>query len=122
MQTRNNNNDNENKITALYCRLSRDDGLEGESNSLGNQRKLLAMRANELGLKNIEYYVDDGYTGTNFNRPDFKRMEKDIKEGRVGAVLVKDLSRLGRNYVAVVSIRKKSFRCMVSGLLLLRTA
>ncbi|MBR0341416.1 MAG: recombinase family protein [Oscillospiraceae bacterium] len=122
MQTRNNNNDNENKITALYCRLSRDDGLEGESNSIGNQRKLLAMRANELGLKNIEYYVDDGYTGTNFNRPDFKRMEKDIKEGRVGAVLVKDLSRLGRNYVAVVSIRKKSFRCMVSGLLLLRTA
>ena len=101
MQTRNNNNDNENKITALYCRLSRDDGLEGESNSIGNQRKLLAMRANELGLKNIEYYVDDGYTGTNFNRPDFKRMEKDIKEGRVGAVLVKDLSRLGRNYVAV---------------------
>ncbi len=91
----------DNKITALYCRLSRDDGVDGESNSIGTQKKMLAMKANELGLGNIEYYVDDGYTGTNFNRPDFRRMEADIKSGRVGAVLVKDLSRLGRNYVAV---------------------
>ena len=91
----------ENRITALYCRLSRDDGTDRESNSISNQKKLLAMKANELGLGNIEYYVDDGYTGTNFNRPDFKRLEADIKAGKVGALLVKDMSRLGRNYVAV---------------------
>ena len=91
----------ENKITALYCRLSRDDGTEGESNSIGTQKKLLTMKANELGIDNIEFYVDDGFTGTNFNRPDFRRLESDIKKGLVKAVLVKDLSRLGRNYVTV---------------------
>ena len=92
---------NENKITALYCRLSREDGDEGESNSIGNQKKMLALKAKELGLGNIEYYVDDGYTGTNFNRPDYNRLKADIMEGRIGAVLVKDLSRLGRDYVGM---------------------
>ena len=103
MQTRNKNNrlEPENRITALYCRLSRDDGAEGESNSIGTQKKMLTMKAKELGLENIEYYVDDGYTGTNFDRPAFRKMEAEIKDGRIGAVLVKDLSRLGRNYVAV---------------------
>ena len=100
MQTRNKKNI-DNTITALYCKLSRDDGLEGESNSIGTQKKLLTMKARELGLGNIEYYVDDGYTGTNFDRPDFRRLEKDIEDGLVGTVLVKDLSRLGRNYVSV---------------------
>ena len=95
------NKENENKITAIYCRLSRDDGVEGESNSIGTQKKLLTMKANELGLDNLEFYVDDGYSGTNFNRPDFKRLEDDVKKGIVKAVLVKDLSRLGRNYVSV---------------------
>ncbi|MBR0342409.1 MAG: recombinase family protein [Oscillospiraceae bacterium] len=92
---------NENRITALYCRLSREDGDEGESNSIGNQKKMLALKAKELGLGNIEYYVDDGYTGTNFNRPDYNRLKADIMEGRVGAVLVKDLSRLGRDYIGM---------------------
>lgn len=100
MQTRKKIND-ENKITALYCRVSRDEGLEGESNSIGTQKKMLAMKARELGLGNIEYYVDDGYTGTNFNRPDYKRMKADIEKGLVKVVMVKDLSRLGRDYVGV---------------------
>ena len=95
------NKEYENKITAIYCRLSRDDGVEGESNSIGTQKKLLTMKANELGLDNLEFSVDDGYSGTNFNRPDFKRLEDDVKRGLVKAVLVKDLSRLGRNYVSV---------------------
>ncbi len=89
------------QITALYCRLSRDDGSEGESNSIATQKKLLTLKANEMGLTNLKYYVDDGYTGTNFNRPSFREMEEDIKAGKVKAVLVKDLSRLGRNYVTV---------------------
>ena len=72
---------NENKITALYCRLSREDGDEGESNSIGNQKKMLALKAKELGLGNIEYYVDDGYTGTNFNRPDYNRLKADAYPG-----------------------------------------
>lgn len=101
MQTRNSIIDDEYKITALYCRLSRDDGLEGDSNSIATQKKMLAIKANELGLKNCQYYVDDGYTGTNFDRPDFRRLESDIKAGKIGSILVKDLSRLGRNYVAV---------------------
>ncbi|MBR3354718.1 MAG: recombinase family protein [Oscillospiraceae bacterium] len=92
---------NENRITALYCRLSSADGDDGESNSIGNQKKMLALKAKELGLGNIEYYVDDGYTGTNFNRPDYNRLKADIMKGRVGTVMVKDLSRLGRDYVGM---------------------
>lgn len=85
-------------ITALYCSLSRDDGAEGESNSIGNQKKLLKQFAKEHGLDNTRYYVDDGYTGTNFNRPGFKKMIEDIELGYISTVIVKDLSRLGRRY------------------------
>lgn len=88
-------------ITALYCRLSRDDGTECESNSIGNQKKLLSQKAKELGLSNTKCYVDDGYTGTNFNRPGFQSMIEDIDMGFVSVVIVKDLSRLGRDYVSV---------------------
>ena len=88
-------------ITAIYCRLSRDDGKECESNSIGNQKKLLSQRAKELKLTNTKYYVDDGYTGTNFNRPGFQAMLEDIEMGYVTTVMVKDLSRLGRDYVSV---------------------
>ncbi len=88
-------------ITALYCRLSRDDGTDSESNSISNQKKLLAQKAKELGLSNTREYVDDGYTGTNFNRPGFQQMLEDIDEGYVPAVIVKDVSRLGRDYVSV---------------------
>jgi len=88
-------------ITALYCRLSRDDGMDGDSNSVANQKRLLSQKAKELGLANTKYYVDDGYTGTNFNRPGFQAMLGDIDMGYVTAVMVKDLSRLGRDYVSV---------------------
>ncbi len=89
------------KITALYCRLSRDDELSGESNSIVHQKEILEAYAKKRGYENIEFYVDDGYSGTNFNRPDFQRMLSDIESGRVGRVIVKDMSRFGRNYVMV---------------------
>ena len=88
-------------ITALYCRLSRDDGADGDSNSVTNQKRLLAQKAKEMGLGNTKFYVDDGYTGTNFNRPAFQAMLDDIDMGYVTTVMVKDLSRLGRDYVSV---------------------
>ena len=94
-------NKNQMGITALYCRLSRDDGTESESNSIGNQKKLLSQKAKEMGLTDTKYYVDDGYTGTNFNRPGFQQLIDDIEIGLVSAVMVKDLSRLGRDYVSV---------------------
>lgn len=94
-------NKNQIGITALYCRLSRDDGTESESNSIGNQKKLLSQKAKEMGLTDTKYYVDDGYTRTNFNRPGFQQLIDDIEIGLVSAVMVKDLSRLGRDYVSV---------------------
>lgn len=88
-------------ITAIYCRLSRDDGKDNESNSISNQKKMLTQKARELGLTNTKYYVDDGYTGTNFNRPGFQELLDDIEMGYISVVIVKDLSRLGRDYVSV---------------------
>ena len=88
-------------ITALYCRLSRDDGAEGESNSIANQKKLLSKYAKEHGFINTKFYVDDGYTGTNFNRPGFQRMLEDMDMGYISTVIVKDSSRFGRNYLEV---------------------
>ena len=95
------NNTNTIGITALYCRLSRDDGMEGDSNSVANQKKLLAKYCKENGFDNIKYYVDDGYTGTNFNRPDFQKLLDDIDMGYISTVIVKDMSRLGRDYLQV---------------------
>lgn len=88
-------------ITALYCRLSRDDGAEGESNSISNQKKLLQKYAKENGFENTRFYIDDGFTGTNFNRPDFQRLLSDIELGYVATIIVKDMSRLGREYLQV---------------------
>lgn len=88
-------------LTALYCRLSRDDGAEGDSNSVANQKRLLQKYAKENSLGNTRFYVDDGYTGTNFNRPSFQKMIEDVEMGYVTAVIVKDMSRLGRDYVTV---------------------
>jgi len=88
-------------ITALYCRLSRDDGAEGDSNSIQNQKKLLQKWAKENGLGNTRCYVDDGYTGTNFNRPGFQQLLEDIEMGYVAVIIVKDMSRLGRDYLQV---------------------
>lgn len=91
------------EITALYCRLSHDDGREGESNSIVNQKEYLLKYAKEHGFPNPKYYVDDGFTGTNFDRPSFKEMSADIDKGLVKTVIVKDLSRFGRNYIEVGS-------------------
>ena len=90
-------NPNALRFTALYCRLSRDDGVEGDSNSVANQKKLLKRFAKENGLTNTRYYVDDGYTGTNFERPGFQKMIEDIDLGYISTVIVKDLSRLIRD-------------------------
>lgn len=86
-------------VTALYCRLSIEDGRENESMSISNQKALLRDFAEKNGLLDYEYYVDDGYTGRNFNRPSFQRMIADIEAGKVKCVITKDLSRLGRNYI-----------------------
>lgn len=90
-----------NMVTALYCRLSRDDDAQGDSNSIANQKKLLSKYAKEYGLSNTKYFVDDGYTGTNFNRPGFIEMADAVESGYIGAILVKDMSRLGRDYLQV---------------------
>lgn len=92
-------NTNSEQITALYCRLSKDDELQGESNSITNQKKMLSKYAEEHDFPNTQFYVDDGYTGTNFNRPDFIRMLEDIKAGKINTVITKDLSRFGRDYL-----------------------
>lgn len=89
------------KITALYCRLSRDDELQGESNSIINQKAILKKYADDNGFKNTMFFVDDGYSGTNFNRPDWLRLTSLIDEGKVGVIIVKDMSRLGRDYLQV---------------------
>ena len=89
------------KITALYCRLSRDDDLQGESNSIVNQKAILKKYADEQGFGNAMYFVDDGYSGTNFNRPDWQRLTGMIDEGLIGTIIVKDMSRLGRDYLQV---------------------
>ena len=89
------------KITALYCRLSRDDDQQGDSNSIVNQKAFLARFAREKGFRNIEYFVDDGYSGANFQRPDWQRMMALVDEGKIGIVVAKDMSRIGRNYLEV---------------------
>ena len=91
----------ENKITALYCRLSQDDGREGESNSIVNQKAMLKEYALKNHFKNIRYFVDDGYSGTTFDRPSFRDLESLVEDGKVGIIIVKDMSRLGRNYLQV---------------------
>ena len=88
---------NQMKITALYCRLSQDDGLDGESNSIQNQKRILEQYAMDHRFPNPQFYVDDGYSGANFNRPDFQRMMADMEDGKIGVIITKDLSRLGRN-------------------------
>ena len=86
-------------VTALYCRLSIEDGRDNESMSISNQKAMLRDFAEKNGFLDYEFYVDDGYTGRNFNRPSFQRMIADIESGQVKCVITKDLSRLGRNYI-----------------------
>lgn len=89
------------KITILYCRLSNEDALEGESNSIQNQRELLTKYAREQGYTNLKTLIDDGYTGTNFQRPGVQEGFELVKQGLVGCWIVKDLSRFGRDYLTV---------------------
>ncbi len=86
------------KITALYCRLSQDDVNVGDSMSIQSQKAILEKFAREMGKIAYSFYVDDGYSGTNFQRPSFQRMI-DIEDGKIDTVITKDLSRLGRNYL-----------------------
>ena len=104
MNRNNNSKKNNSKITspmitALYCRLSLEDGKDNESMSISNQKLLLKDYAEKNGMFNCEFYVDDGFTGRNFNRPAFQRMISDIEAGKISCVITKDLSRLGRNYI-----------------------
>ncbi|MCM1376351.1 MAG: recombinase family protein [Muribaculum sp.] len=87
------------KITALYCRLSQDDGNVGDSMSIQSQKAILEKFAREMGKAAYSFYVDDGYSGTNFQRPSFQKMIADIEDGKIDTVITKDLSRLGRNYL-----------------------
>ena len=89
------------KITALYPRLSHEDELQGESNSISNQKRILETYAKQNGFSNLRWYTDDGYSGANFQRPGFQSMLADIEAGKVATVIVKDMSRLGRNYLQV---------------------
>ena len=82
---------------AIYIRLSREDGDDMESESVTNQRSLLIGYLKAQNLVAVDIYIDDGYTGTNFERPDFKRMLNDIEKGKINMVITKDLSRLSRN-------------------------
>ena len=91
----------DNRITALYERLSRDDEMQGESNSITNQKKYLEDYAVQHGFGNIQHFSDDGYSGTSLNRPAFNSLLTEIEAGRVGTVIVKDMSRFGRNYLQV---------------------
>ena len=91
---------NPNKITALYCRLSQDDGLDGESNSIANQKSILEQYAIDHRFPNIKFYVDDGYSGANFNRPDFQRMMSDMEDGKIGIIITKD-------YCAIIGLNQK---------------
>lgn len=88
-------------ITALYCRLSNEDDQEGESNSISNQRAILLKYAQDHGFRNTQFFVDDGYTGTNFDRPAMQELLALVEAGQVGTIIVKDLSRFGRDYLQV---------------------
>ena len=92
---------NDNKITALYCRLSRDDELQGDSNSIIHQKDILKKYADDNGFKNTDFFVDDGFSGTNFNRPDWQRLMEMVNQEKVATLIVKDMSRLGRDYLKV---------------------
>ena len=98
------------ELTALYCRLSRDDELQGDSNSIVHQKKILEKYSREHGSSNFKFYVDDGITGTTFNRPGFQQMIADIEAGLVQRVIIKDRSRFGRDYLQVSMYTEIIFR------------
>ena len=89
------------RYTILYVRISKADDAAGDSNSITTQLAILQKYANDHAYQNIKVIKDDGYSGTNFNKPDFQRMLEDIENGLIGIVIVKDMSRFGRNYILV---------------------
>lgn len=95
------NKGQEEKITALYGRLSDDDGVDMESNSISNQRTILQDYARKNGYLHPQFFYDDGVSGTTFDRPGFKQMQELVEAGKVATIIVKDLSRFGRNYLEV---------------------
>ena len=97
------------KATALYCRLSRDDELAGESNSITNQKSILSKYAKENNFQNIKFFVDDGYSGTTFTRPAFMEMMELAESGKIKTIIVKDHSRLGRNRLVVGQLLEEDF-------------
>lgn len=97
------------KITALYCRLSQEDMRDGESLSIENQRIILQKYADDHGFLNCKFYVDDGYSGANFNRPAFKEMMAEVENNNVSTVIVKDQSRLGRDYLQTGMLMEVTF-------------
>lgn len=98
------------KITALYERLSKDDELNGESNSITNQKKILEDYAEKNGYANLSHYTDDGWSGASFDRPNWKRLIEDVEQGKIGTVIVKDMSRVGRDYLQVGFYTEVLFR------------
>ena len=92
------------KITPLYEHLSRDDELQGESNSISNQKQMLEDFARRNGLPNPTHFTDDGISGTRFARPGFLAIMEEVEAGRVEAIVIKDMSRLGRDYLKVVKL------------------
>lgn len=97
------------KITALYCRLSRDDMLQGESNSITNQKSIVRKYAMENGFSNTQFFVDDGYSGVSFTRPSFMELMELAEAGNIGTIIVKDHSRLGRNRLVVGQLLEEDF-------------
>ena len=100
---------NNEKITALYCRLSRDDEQLGESNSIKNQKSILSKYAKDNNFINTKFFVDDGYSGTSFTRPAFVEMMELAEQGHIGTIIVKDHSRLGRNRLIVGQLLEEDF-------------
>jgi DNA invertase Pin-like site-specific DNA recombinase len=98
-----------NKITALYCRLSRDDEQDGMSGSIKNQQEIISKYAAENGFTNTRVFIDDGFSGTNFDRPAFNEIMKLGEEGKIGTLIVKDHSRLGRNRLVVGALMEEEF-------------
>ena len=99
-----------NKITALYERLSRDDDLQGESNSIVNQKKMLEDYALKNGFEGFSHFTDDGYSGGNFDRPGWKKLIAEVEAGHISTVIVKDMSRVGRDYLQVGFYTEVFFR------------
>lgn len=97
------------KITALYCRLSRDDEQDGLSGNIKNQQSILEKYAKENGFKNPRFFIDDGYSGVSFTRPAVMELMDLAEQGRIGTLIVKDHSRLGRNRLVVGQLLKEDF-------------